>query len=234
LAMGGGSKSNIDAVFSELRGKAVVASKEDVCTEVESPSVICEPRKIHSTQVQHWESKNVLSFAGLMAKKPLKVASLRLDNEKDWIVEHFKDEKEMLKVEGAKITHNLQVRACENVTVHVTEKLNNVIIESCKKTNIILTGLISSVELIHCDKVKLQVLGKCPSVNMDNCSGIALFVSKEGTDVSITSSRSCDMNINFPIDDNEEEWKEVPIPQQFVHKITKDYQVDSRVSDLYR
>jgi len=167
-------------------------------------------------------------------KKAEKLPRLELEKDKDWVVENYKHHKDILQINGARMTQNIQVRCCEDATVKVENKVNNVIIESCKKTNIVLAGLISSIELVHCDSVKLQVMGACPSVNMDNCNGVTLYVGKLGKDVSITSSKSSDMNISFPTDDAEEDWIEVPIPQQFVHHLNERNEIVSKVSDLYR
>ena len=57
-----------------------------------------------------------------------------------------------------------------------------------------------------------------------------MWLSKEGSTISsFVVSMSSELNVSFP---DGEDMKELPIPEQFVHKLT-DGKVKSEVSDLY-
>jgi adenylyl cyclase-associated protein len=70
----------------------------------------------------------------------------------------------------------------------------------------------------------------CPSFSIDQTEGIVVYLSKESVAVTnFVTSQSTEMNVSFPDGD---EQKELPIPEQFVHKIS-DGVVTSEVSDVY-
>ena len=48
------------------------------------------------------------------------------------------------------------------------------------------------------------------------------------------TSKSSEMNVSFPGETDDDAWREVPIPEQFVHHVKADRSgVTSDVSDLY-
>ena len=71
----------------------------------------------------------------------------------------------------------------------------------------------------------------CPVFTIDKTEGVVIYLSEESAKVStITTSMSSEMNVTIPDGDT---FKEIPIPEQFVHKIEKGG-VTSEVSELYR
>jgi adenylyl cyclase-associated protein len=119
---------------------------------------------------------------------------------------------------------------CEGVTVKVNGKFKALILDKCEKCAVVYDDLISSTEVVNCSKIQLQVNGICPVFTIDKTVNIVIWLSKESLEVStLTTSLSSEMNLSFPDGDDQ---KEVPIPEQFVHKITAGA-VASDVSDLY-
>ncbi|RQM27494.1 hypothetical protein B5M09_006918 [Aphanomyces astaci] len=63
--------------------------------------------------------------------------------------------------------------------------------------------------------------------------GALVYLSYEGRDALIVTSKSSEMNVAFPASATSEDYIERPIPEQFVHRITDSNTVVSDVSDLY-
>lgn len=120
---------------------------------------------------------------------------------------------------------------CENVTVKVNgAKFKSVIVDKCTKVNVVFQTIISGCELVNSNKIAIQADGVCPVFTIDKTVGVTIWLSEEGTKISsFTTSMSSEMNVNIPSGDDR---KEMPIPEQFVHKIVDD-SLTSEVSDLY-
>jgi adenylyl cyclase-associated protein len=119
---------------------------------------------------------------------------------------------------------------CDDITLKIEGKFKSLVLDQCTKANVVFDTLISSTEVVNSKRVQLQVNGLCPVFTIDKTQIISVFLSKECVDISsFTTSLSSEMNVSFPDGD---EWKELPIPEQFVHKL-KDNKLDTHVSDLY-
>lgn len=80
----------------------------------------------------------------------------------------------------------------------------------------------------------LQVKQACPSVAIDKTDGIVVGLAWACRDAQIVTSKSSEMNVTFPVGESEDaDWVEMPIPEQFVTRITKDNKLNSSVSELY-
>jgi adenylyl cyclase-associated protein len=120
---------------------------------------------------------------------------------------------------------------CGDVCVQVNGKFKSLVLDSCQKCSIVYDTLISSAEMVNCKRIQLQVNGVCPVFTIDKTQGVLIWLSKESTEVSnFTTSQSSEMNVSFPSKDGDQ--KELPIPEQFVHKICAE-SLTSDVSDLY-
>ena len=74
----------------------------------------------------------------------------------------------------------------------------------------------ASVEVVNSKSLQLQVTGKSPTVNVDKTDGFHLFLSKDGLDTELLSSKSSEINVSWP---QGEDWEEKPVPEQFITKI---------------
>lgn len=155
-----------------------------------------------------------------------------------WVVEnHTKDSvaKEisndgMITVEISDPKQQVYIYNCEDVTVKVIGKFKNLILDTCTKVNVVFDTIISGVESVNSKKIQLQVTGVCPVFTIDKTVNVTVYLSEESKSVStFTTSLSSEMNVSFPDGDD---IKEMPIPEQFVHKLTNN-SVTSEVSDLY-
>ncbi|PFH34001.1 putative cyclase-associated protein [Besnoitia besnoiti] len=150
-----------------------------------------------------------------------------------WRVCNFVDKKDIIKIGSATMKQKVQIQDCKGVGVQIEAKVNSVIIDNCENIRLCVGSLISGAEFVNCRKVKFQVTGTCPSIAIDKCSGVDLYVSKDSKNVEITTSKSGEMNLNFPkTDDDDGDWIELPIPEQFHHHV-RDGVLDTRVSELY-
>lgn len=119
---------------------------------------------------------------------------------------------------------------CEGITVKVIGKYKSLILDKCTKCSVIFDSLISVAETVNCKKIQMQVTGVCPAFTIDKTIGCLIWLSEESKNITtFTTSLSSEMNISFP---DGEDQKEVPVPEQFVHKLVNG-SLTSDVSDLY-
>ena len=120
---------------------------------------------------------------------------------------------------------------CVGITVKINGKFKSLVLDQCEQCAVVYDTLISSAEMVNCKKIQLQVNGVCPVFTIDKTVNVLIWLSRESVAVSsFTTSLSSEMNVSFP---DGEDQKEVPIPEQFVHKLTAEGALSSVVSDLY-
>mmetsp|Transcript_8385 Transcript_8385/g.12862 ORF Transcript_8385/g.12862 Transcript_8385/m.12862 type:complete len:501 (+) Transcript_8385:81-1583(+) len=151
-----------------------------------------------------------------------------------WVVENQTKETAdgIITIEVTDPKQQVYIYNCEGITVQVKGgKCKSVIVDTCKKSNAVFESLISGCEVVNCKKIQVQSTGICPTVSVDKTDGFLMYVCKESlATTSFVTCTSTEMNVSFP-DENGEQ-KELPIPEQFVHKLV-DGAVQSSVSDLY-
>lgn len=136
----------------------------------------------------------------------------------------------LVKVEITDPKQQVYLYNCDGVTVQVKGKFKSLVIDTCTKCAVIYDTLISGTEMVNCKKIQIQVNGICPVFTIDKTIGLTVYLSAESIPISsFTTSLSSEMNVSYPEGD---EQKEVPIPEQFVHKVGKG-SMTSEVSDLY-
>jgi adenylyl cyclase-associated protein len=109
-------------------------------------------------------------------------------------------------------------------------KLKSVVVDTCTRVNVIFGTIISGCEVVNSKKIAVQSDGVCPVFTIDKTIGATIWLSEESCKVSsFTTSMSSEMNVNIPDGDDR---KEMPIPEQFVHKL-EGGALTSEVSDLY-
>jgi adenylyl cyclase-associated protein len=120
---------------------------------------------------------------------------------------------------------------CEGITVKINGKFKSLVLDKCEQCAVVYDTLISSAEMVNCKKIQLQVIGVCPVFTIDKTVNVLVWLSKESSEIStFTTSLSSEMNVSFPDGDDQ---KELPIPEQFVHKLDNNGSLSSNVSDLY-
>lgn len=156
-----------------------------------------------------------------------------------WIIEnHTKDTAKahstngLLEVEITDPKQQVYIYNCEEVTIKIKgTKLKSIVVDKCTKVNVIFPTIISGCEIVNSKKIAVQSDGICPVFSIDKTVGVSAYLSKESADISsFTTSMSSEMNVSIPDGDD---YKEIPIPEQFFHKITNGG-LTSEVSELYR
>lgn len=132
------------------------------------------------------------------------------------------------------MTQEVYIYACSDVVIFVDSKCKGVRIDRCRNVTVVVQSLLSGVEVVNSFKMKMQVNGQVPSVAIDKTDGIVVGLSWDSRDAQIVTSKSSEMNVTFPVSaDADAEWVEMPIPEQFVTKITGPKSLSSSVSELY-
>lgn len=164
---------------------------------------------------------------------PVPVCEIQRSN---WVVENYVNHTEVLKLTECNMKQIVYISKCINTTVYVDCKVKSITLDGCKRVNLIVNSVISSVELVNCERTKVHSINELPSMSIDKCSGVAVVLSPTSLDCAFTTSKSSEMNVSIPIGD-EGDYKEMPIPEQFVHRVTgqgKQAQMETKVSDLYQ
>jgi adenylyl cyclase-associated protein len=155
-----------------------------------------------------------------------------------WVIEnHDKEtakaisENGVLTVDITESKQQVYIYNCEEVTIQVKgAKLKSLIVDSCTKVNVIFPTIISGCEIVNSKKIAVQSNGVCPVFTIDKTVGVTVYLSEDSVAVtSFTTSMSSEMNVSIP---DGEDQKELPIPEQFMHKISNG-SLTSEVSDLY-
>ena len=71
------------------------------------------------------------------------------------------------------------------------------------------------------------------TVAIDKTDGCTIYFPRSVIEtLELRTSKCSDLNVSFPSKDDEQEWLEKPIPEQYCHRIV-DEGVKTTVSDLY-
>uniref|UniRef100_A0A7S2JQX8 C-CAP/cofactor C-like domain-containing protein n=1 Tax=Leptocylindrus danicus TaxID=163516 RepID=A0A7S2JQX8_9STRA len=157
-----------------------------------------------------------------------------------WVVEYQTktsntfEGKSALTIEMADPKHQAYIYKCENITIDVKGKCKGLVIDGCKRVNVLFDNVISVVELVNNKNIAVQTRGVLPSVSIDKTDGCMVYLSKASVGVTnFVTSKSSEMNVSWPEEGADgEEYKEKPIPEQFLHKLV-DGAITSEVSELY-
>merc|ERR1712232_864805 len=154
-----------------------------------------------------------------------------------WVIENHDKETAktvsdtgLLEVEISDPKQQVYIYNCEEVTIKVNgAKFKSIIVDKCTKVNAIFPTIISGCEIVNSKKIAVQSDGVCPVFTIDKTVGASVYLSEESAAISsFTTSMSSEMNVSIP---DEDDYKEIPIPEQFAHKIVNG-SVTSEVSEL--
>ena len=120
------------------------------------------------------------------------------------------------------------------MAIDITTKVKGVRMDQCSNVILLLQGALSGLEVVNSKRMKLQIKDRVPSVAIDKTDGCVVGLPWGSRDCVITTSKSSEMNVTFPVSDAADaDWIEKPIPEQYVSRITAANTVASSVSDLY-
>jgi adenylyl cyclase-associated protein len=113
----------------------------------------------------------------------------------------------------------------------VKGKANAISIDNSPRLSLIVESLISSVDVIKSSNFALQVLGNLPTILMDQVDGAQIYLGKESTNTEVFSSKCSSINLNI-VEANEfeeDDYKEVALPEQIRSFIGKDGNITSEI-----
>ncbi|XP_066268121.1 adenylyl cyclase-associated protein 1-like isoform X3 [Branchiostoma lanceolatum] len=137
---------------------------------------------------------------------------LGVEGGKKWIVEYFKDRKDLV-ISEANMKQTVYVYKCENITLQIKGKVNSITLDSCKKVALVFHDVIAAVDFINCQRIQAQVTGKTPIFNVDKTDGCQIYLSKTSLDTEVVGAKYSELNILVPDDDGE--FTEFAIAEQF-------------------
>jgi len=128
-----------------------------------------------------------------------------------WIVE-YQISNQNITIEG-KLKQTVYIYYCRDSVIKINGKINNITLDNCGRTEVIFESVLGACEVVNCKLVEVQCLNKASTVSIDSTTGCKVYLSKDSVDCDIITSKVSDINVIIPDDNNEQ--KELLLPQQF-------------------
>jgi adenylyl cyclase-associated protein len=133
----------------------------------------------------------------------------------------------------AEISHSILISRCSKTTIMVKGKANAISIDNSPRLSLVVESLVSSIDVIKSSNFALQVVGTLPTLLMDSVDGAQVYLGKESMNTEVFSSKCSGINLNLlePSEDDDEDgdFREVPLPEQLRTYIDKDGKVVSEI-----
>jgi len=196
------------AVFGSLnKGENVTSGLKKVTDDMKTKN-----RTDKTSVVPAEVSAKKETGAAPKAATKVKPPKFGLDGNK-WSVENFVDKKDIV-ISETESRHTVYIYGLTNSTVQVKGKVNSVAIDNCKRTAVVVENVISGVEVVNGTSIEVQITGRAPSVAIDKTSGMQLYLSKDGLDTEIVTSKISEMNVLLPVE-GQDDLVELPVPEQY-------------------
>ncbi|KAJ3726023.1 adenylate cyclase associated N terminal-domain-containing protein [Lentinula raphanica] len=135
----------------------------------------------------------------LMGKKPPKFS---LEG-KAWNIEYQEDEKSLV-VEGVELNQVVNLFGCKNSVIQIKGKLNAVTLVNCTKTQVLIDSVVSSISVTKSPSFAIQITGSAPMIQIDSCDTGMIYLSKNSLHAEITTAKCSSINVNLPVEGEEE------------------------------
>merc|ERR1719445_798430 len=140
-----------------------------------------------------------------------------------WMVENYEDDAGLVVLDQANLKSNVFISMCDGMTVQIPNKVKAVTIDNCVKVRVFVQDVVSTVEMVNCKSVMVVVQkdGKVPSFAVDKCESPQIILSRSAFEANpdIYSSNVTAMNVEVPGATDDDDNKELPVPEQFLTKI---------------
>ncbi len=83
---------------------------------------------------------------------------------------------------------------------------------------LVFDSVVAGVDVVNSTSCKVQVTRSVQTVTIDKCAGTQLILNRESLGAEVVSAKSSELNIIVPGATDDDEFKEHPIPEQFVSK----------------
>lgn len=149
-----------------------------------------------------------------------------------WSVENQSDKEGLVTVNIGGLKETVYILNCIGAKILIVGKCKSITVDNCKKTTVTFDNAMATCEVVNCARMNIHCTEKVSSVSIDKTDGIVVHLPKTSLDTEIVAAKSSEMNVSFPDPDNEGEFLEKPIPEQYVHRINGKT-ITADVSDLY-
>ncbi|KAF4552033.1 putative adenylyl cyclase-associated protein [Elsinoe fawcettii] len=214
------SGGDMGAVFDQLnKGESVTAGLKKVDKSQmthKNPSLraggAVPERTKSSDSLSSQRSKGPSTKPKPESMRTKKEGKKELDGNK-WYIENFDSPSAPIEIEVEQ-NHSVLISRCKNTTIILKGKANAVSIDNSNRTNLVLDSLISSVDVVKCPNFALQVLGALPTVMLDQVDGASIYLGKDSLHTEVYTSKCSSINVNLPPATEQDDYKEVPLPEQ--------------------
>uniref|UniRef100_A0A060T3I9 Adenylyl cyclase-associated protein n=1 Tax=Blastobotrys adeninivorans TaxID=409370 RepID=A0A060T3I9_BLAAD len=216
---GSSSTGGMSAVFSEInKGESVTSGlrKVDKSEMTHKNPELRRQAPESSAAATSAKPAPPKKPAALSNKKPKKPARKELVDTK-WIVENYENAHDI--VIEVEMNQGVFIDRCTNCTIQLKGKANAVSINECSKVGVLVDNLVAGVDVIKCSGFGIQITGKVPTVTIDQSNDGQLYLSSASVDAEIYTAQTSGLNINIPRDEAQGDYKEVPVPEQMVHRV---------------
>jgi len=131
-----------------------------------------------------------------------------------WLIEWQVNNKS-IDINETEPRHTVYISKCSGSVVKIAGKINTIMIDDCKKLGVVFDNAISSVEVVNSKGIEVQCTGRVPNFAIDKSSQVTLYISSQGLDAEIITSKSDAMNVIIPPLKAGEDLIELPVPEQF-------------------
>jgi len=131
-----------------------------------------------------------------------------------WLVE-WQENNNNIEISETELKQTIYIYKCEKSVIKIKGKVNSVSLDGCKRVSVVFEHALALCEMVNCSSIEVQCTGRVPSVAIDKCSGVQFYLSKDGLDAEIVSSKSDQMNILIPDPAGGIDPIEIAVPEQF-------------------
>lgn len=118
---------------------------------------------------------------------------------------------------------------CKNTTLEVKAKVKAISVLNCEKCDVVPNDVIGMLELTNSKRLKIWLEGTVKSISTDKCDGIEIYLNQASKEVSVLSSFSSAVNLEYPDPKEEGNYIESAIPEQITAHFNKDGKLVSQV-----
>lgn len=211
----------INAVFADLnKGEAITSGLRKVDKSEmthKNPELRQNKKPVPPKKPTNLSSNsNSSSNSSVPIKKP---ARKELIDGTKWIIENYSksDANEPITID-AEMSQSIFIGNCQDITIQIKGKANAISVSDTKNIGVVIDSLVSGLDVIRSFKFGIQVVDIVPMINIDKSDEGNLYISQKSIDCDIQIFSSCSTALNVNIPENDD-FKELSIPEQFLHKI---------------
>jgi len=141
-----------------------------------------------------------------------------------WFCENYEDQSSPIEIKDVEQKQSVYVAKCRNVTIIIHDKVKSISIDNCFRVSVSFKSVVSGVELFNSQRCTVEVSEYAPSIAIDKSDGSAVVLLKNAfaNPPMLVTSKISETNLVVPGATDEADPIEIPIPEQFVTKVSKD------------